>query len=181
MLTEDKLIKACIKQDRIAQKELFDRYSGQMLIVCLRFARDEPEAKDMLMEGMLQVFNHIADFRKECPLEAWIRKIMVNTALKQYRKRNKIYPVVDAADAEHLMQGEEMSVSDGFEDILPLIASLPERHRVVLNLYVFEEMSHQEIANLLGIPVGTSKSDLSRARAKLQELLKKRNSIAIER
>jgi len=172
MHNEQKLITGCIKGDINFQRQLFERFSGKMLVICLRYSKDEHEAKDIMMDGFLKVYDNIGKFRQECPLEAWIYRIMVNTALKHYRRKNKIYPILDIEEANNQSVDEEVMPNYGYQELLEMIQTLPQRYSVVFNLYVVDGYSHKEIAEMLDIPEGTSKSNLSRARIMLQERIR---------
>ncbi len=181
MTTDEALIIGCIQGDINAQRALFEKFSGKMLVLCLRYATDEQEAQAILMDALLKVYDNIHKFRKECPLEAWIRRIMVNTAIKHYRKKNKIYPVVDVESVSESFSEEPIISHYGYEELLLLIRQLPERYRTVFNLYVIDGYSHKEISDMLSIPEGTSKSNLSRARNLLQKTIHQNELLKNER
>ena len=164
------LIKSCIDRQANAQRELYERFSPQMLGVCYRYARDMSEAEDILQEGFIKVFQKIEAYHFKGTLEGWIRKIMVHTAIDFLRKRKQQMKETEIQEA----MGEE--VSDEIIDRLELeylygvIQSLPTGYRLVFNLYAIEGYSHQEIGTQLGISASTSRSQYTRART----LLKKR-------
>lgn len=165
------IIKGCLDGERKAQNELYHLFAGKMFAVCLRYSPDYEVAKDNLQDGFISVFNHIGQFRSEGSFEGWIRRIMVNACLQKYRSRFLLYPLSGQETNEDLSQdeiGEKMS-GDELEGI---IRELPPRYKLVFNLYAIEGYSHKEIAAMLDISEGTSKSNLSRARDLLQEKLK---------
>jgi RNA polymerase sigma-70 factor (ECF subfamily) len=141
--------------------------------VCLRYASNAEEAEDILQEGFIKVFNKIGSFRREGSFEGWVRRIFVNTAIEQFRKKIYLQPISDVE--EDTIDGKYLSVLDKLseKDIIQLVQQLSPGYRTVFNMYVVEGYSHREISEILGISEGTSKSQLSRAKNILQELVKK--------
>jgi len=177
-LTERELIDGCVKGDRQAQKELFERYAGVMLSVCRRYTRHQMEAEDILQDAMIKVFRNIDRFKFEGSFEGWIRRIVVNTALKNYQKSSFQKEQIGLESyQEGTMEPEAFSKLQE-EELMNLIATLPDGYRIVFNLYIIEGFSHKEIAEQLGIKESTSRSQLVKARRMLQELLVKRNRIS---
>jgi len=164
---ESDLVNACKKGDSKAQNELFKKYAGKMLSVCKRYVGEMMEAEEVLMEGFMIVFAKISDFKEAGSLEGWIRRIMVNESLMHIRKRKMIW--VELEDKIDVSDPEAVLFELEAEEILRMIGNLPDGFRTVFNLYAIEGYSHQEIAEMLGISVGTSKSQLSRARVLLQK------------
>ena len=170
-LTEEELIKGCILEYKAYQKALYDKFAGKMLAVCMRYARDRSEAEDILQEGFIKIFDNIAGFKAQGSFEGWIRRIIVNTALNQYRKnnsRNEVY--------EYEMQEFDSAMEDptalgklSEKELLQMIAALPDGYRVVFNLYAIEGYSHKEISEMLLIKESTSRSQLVKARQALQQ------------
>ena len=158
------IIRECVAGDPKAQEALYHRYAPKMFGVCLRYARDRAEAEDNLQEGFVKVFTHIHKFRHEGSLEGWVRRIMVNVSLEKIRKQNMVYPVEDVAiyDSHHLSDDVVEKITA--DELLVLVQELSPRYRMVFNLYVIEGMSHQEISEAMEISIGTSKSNLARAR-----------------
>lgn len=178
MLSEQELIEGCREGKRSFQKALYDRYCRKMMVVCLRYAKTTAEAEDILQEGFVKVFQGIKNFRQESKLETWMTRIMVNTALNLQRKKLYLFPMVDVQEID--LPEEEISLSNvHFTQLLELIQSLPQGCRVVFNLFAIEGYNHKEIAELLGISEGTSKSQYSRARSLLQQKLLKDSSYSI--
>ncbi len=172
MLTEQELIEGCRKNDRAAQRALYDRYCRKMMVLCLRYSKTTAEAEDILQEGFVQVFNAITNFRQEAKLETWITRIMVNTALNVQRRKLYLYPMVDVEEIE--LPENEISISGiHFKQLLEMIQSLPQGCQIVFNLFAIEGYSHKEIAEQLGISEGTSKSQFARAKSLLQQKLSK--------
>ena len=164
---ESDLVNACKKGDSKAQGELFKKYAGKMLSVCKRYVGAQMEAEEVLMEGFMTVFSKISDFKEVGSFEGWIRRIMVNESLMLIRKRKVIW--VEWEEREELSEPESVLFDLEAAEILQMIHQLPDGFKTVFNLYAIEGYSHQEIAEMLGISVGTSKSQLSRARVLLQK------------
>lgn len=175
MLGEQELIDGCRKGNRASQKALYERYCRKMMVVCLRYSKSSAEAEDILQEAFVKVFQGIKDFRQESKLETWITRIMVNTALNAQRKKLYLFPMVDVEEID--LPDEELSVSGiHFTQLLEMIQSLPQGCQVVFNMFAIEGYSHKEIATLLSISEGTSKSQYARARSLLQGKLVKETS-----
>ncbi len=173
---EKELINLCLKGDRKAHKQLYDHYARTMFGICLRYSNGYEEAKDILQDGFIKVFTKLGQYRFSGSFEGWMKRIFVNTALEFYRV-NKSH--MNQSDVElavdnphHDFTVEHMSR----KEILIALNKLAPGYRTVLNMYVIEGYSHAEIAEMLGISEGTSKSQLSRARVLLQEALIKRRS-----
>jgi RNA polymerase sigma factor (sigma-70 family) len=175
MLSEDELIEGCRKGGRAFQKALYDRYCRKMLVVCLRYSKTTAEAEDIVQEGFVNVFQGLKDFRRESKLETWITRIMVNTALNVQRKKLYLYPMVDVT--EIVLPEVEMSISGiHVGQLLEMIQSLPQGCQIVFNLFAIEGYSHKEIAEMLTISEGTSKSQFARAKSLLQAKLLKEST-----
>lgn len=172
-LSESELLDACLAGSRLAQKQLYDRYSARMMAVCMRYAQTTFEAEDVLQEGFLTVFKNLPKFRRECPLEFWIRRIMVNAALRQHRRNAHLIAVSEGEYPQDLADEEFTLANYGFEELLTLIQELAPRYRMVFNLFAIEGYSHKEIGELMGISEGTSKSQYARARVILKNKLER--------
>ena len=171
-VTEQLLITGCIAGERAFQTKLYDLFAPRMLGVCMRYARTKEEAEEVLHEGFLRVFTYIKKFEGSGSFEGWIRKIMVNCALARYRNKIHLSPVVALNNGVHELASTPDIVSDiTTKELLALVQTLPAAYRLVFNLHVFEGYKHREIAEALGISEGTSKSNLSDARAFLQKAL----------
>jgi RNA polymerase sigma-70 factor (ECF subfamily) len=168
--SETELIAACRQNNRQAQQFLFQKMAGKMLSVIKRYVINTSEAEDTLMEGFVKVFAKLDQFQGGGSFEGWIRKIMVNEALMSIRKNKDRFPM-DIEVAFDLAHPDETFMQLNVQEIESLIATLPTGYRTIFNLYAIEGYSHAEIALLLNISEGTSKSQLSRARAILQNQL----------
>jgi RNA polymerase sigma-70 factor (ECF subfamily) len=175
--TEKELIQLCIKGDRQSQKQIFEIYGSKMLAVCHRFAKNKAEAEDIFQEGFIRVFRHLCNFSFEGSFEGWIRRIMINTALK-YNNKKAVGWNVDSIENIDLYDHVEPSVISSLseEELILYIGELPEGYRMVFNLFVIEGYSHKEIGELLHIEESTSRSQLVKARkmlqAKINDILK---------
>jgi RNA polymerase sigma-70 factor (ECF subfamily) len=168
---ERDFIQSCIARERWAQQKLYEEYYGKMMGVCLRYANNEDDALDILHEGFIKVFKHIASYQPGTSLTAWIRRVMVNTAIDYYRK-NIRRRTEDIESAYDLSNEDADAISQCSEkDILNAIQQLTPAYRTVFNLYVIEGFSHREIAEQLDITESTSRSNLVKARLKLQATL----------
>ena len=155
------------------QEELYRRFSPRMYAVCLRYAGNPEEAEDILQEGFIKIFKKLGSFRSEGSFEGWIRRIFVNTAIEHFRRKRYLQPVTEKE--ENTVEGSYLSVLDNLaeRDIMELIQKLSPGYRTVFNMYVVEGYTHKEIGDMLGISEGTSKSQLSRAKVILQQMVKK--------
>jgi len=171
-----KLIKACIAGDRISQAALYDLYARKMLGTCMWYAKNKEEAEEILQDGFLRVFRYLQGFNFKSSLENWMRKIMINAALHKYRSKARLN-IVQRFDWTQEYFGVDGTVLNHLEDrdLLKIVQKLSPGYRMVFNLYVFEGLKHREIAKILGIAEGTSKSNLSDARLILQKLLANHN------
>jgi RNA polymerase sigma-70 factor (ECF subfamily) len=177
-MNKTEVIKGCLKNDRASQKALYEHYYSKMLGVCLRYSKSSDDAKDVLHEGFLKVFNNLKNFNNNGSFEGWVRRIMVNTSIDQLRKNKQNYLIVSTVNVNDRSSNlaEEMSEDDILsniekEDILKAVQELTPAYRTVFNLYVIEEYTHKEIAELLDISEGTSKSNLSKAKFNLKKNL----------
>lgn len=172
-MTEQELIEGCIRENIVFQEKLYRMYCGRMMGVCLRYMSSREEAEDVLQEGFIKVFDKIASFRQDGPLEAWIRRIMVNTSLNQIH-RNKRHSFSE--DLEHLAETERAgpdSISEKLDakDLLKIIEKLPSGYRSVFNLFAIEGYGHKEIGEMLQISESTSKTQYMKARKYIIQLL----------
>jgi RNA polymerase sigma-70 factor (ECF subfamily) len=175
------IISGCTSKDRRAQEELFRLYYGKMLGVCMRYARDRDSAEEMLQEGFIKVFDKLEGFDYKGSFEGWMRRIIANTAIDQIRKSKKD-PLLTDKDEDFKLGAEDRVVEKEEQEALEIkaemameaIQQLSPAYRAVFNLYVMEEYTHKEIAEILGISEGTSKSNLAKAKMNLQKILKER-------
>jgi len=171
MHDEKTLVSGCAKGDRAMQKALYDQYASRMLTVCMRYSKNREDAEDILQEAFIKVFNKIESFRKESTLGYWIKRIVINTALNYHRKSVYLYPHFDIDDM-HQLGDDEVLVSDyNYRDLLKLLQSLPQGCQVIFNLYAVEGYKHKEIAELLNISEGTSKSQYARAKSLIKDMI----------
>lgn len=175
------LISGCIKNDRRSQEELFKLFYGKMLGVCMRYARDRDTAEEMLQEGFIKIFDKLEAFDYKGSFEGWMRRIIANTAIDNIRKTKKSPMLTDNDDdfklggSDAMVEREELEFVELKAEIaLEAISELSPAYRAVFNLYVMEEYTHKEIAEILGISEGTSKSNLSKAKLNLQKTLKEK-------
>src|SRR5690606_33692002 len=171
-MTEEAILKGCLENDATAQRELYNKYSPKMLSVCYRFAHNREDAEDMLQEGFIKVFTQIHSFENRGAFEGWIRRIIVHTCINILKKNKKFNESVDIIHATGLQIREEtvpsvIQAKQGVE----CIRMLPLGYRTVLNLYAIEGYSHREIAEMLTIEESTSRSQYTRAKAMLEDIL----------
>ena len=158
---------------------LYEMFVPKMFVVCLRYARSKEEAEEILQEGFLRTFRFLHQFKHEGSLEGWIRKIMVNCALQKFKNRSRIAPVISIeAYQETFIMDEFIESNITSKELLKLVISLPPAYKAVFNLFVFEGYKHREIAEILGISEGTSKSNLADARAFLQKQMIQKHAMA---
>ncbi|MGQ9847828.1 MAG: RNA polymerase sigma factor [Bacteroidales bacterium] len=173
-----KIVDACVREDRMSQEVLYKSFYGKMFTVCMRYARNKEEAYDILQEGFIKVFKKLKKYEKKGSLEGWIRRIITNTAIDYIRKKKDFYLLDDEQyEMDNLIDESDLNaemedfVKMKAEVIIALIQKLPPAYRAVFNMYVIENMTHQEIAEYLKISVGTSKSNLAKAKIKLKEMV----------
>jgi RNA polymerase sigma-70 factor (ECF subfamily) len=180
-LTEDELIRGCLQEDASCQKEIFNRFASRMLGVCNRYARNSADAEDILQDAFIKVFDKIHQFKFEGSFEGWVRRIVVNTALKKYSLRRYEKEVVGYEIKDRDESSLEPSAYAHLteKDLLVLINNLPDGYRLIFNLYVIEGYQHDEIADMLGIQSGTSRSQLVKARNMLQKQIIQLQKVAV--
>lgn len=169
MLEHKELIEACVKGDRLAQRNLYDIFSRKMYVVCLRYTKSQQEAEDVLQDSFIKVFNNLKGYRGESRLDYWIKRIVINTALNSQRKKLYMYPMVDIEDVKNEFDHGKALSNFRLQELLNMIRELPTGCRTVFNLFAIEGYSHKEIAEMLEVSEGTSKSQFARARKLLQE------------
>ncbi len=167
--SDEQIIAGCRTGDRKYQELLYQRFSSKMFTVCMRYAAESNSAQDLLQEGFVKIFKNIDKFRGEGSFEGWIRRIFVNTCLEFVRKKANMYVVQDTETVKVEYQDENALQKLMKEDLMEMIQSLSTGYRTIFNLYVIEGYSHKEIAELLNVTEGTSKSQLARARYLLQK------------
>jgi RNA polymerase sigma factor (sigma-70 family) len=165
------LIEGCKRQNRDAQKRLYDQYASKWYALCCRYIKDKMEAEDVLIVAFTKILDRIDQYKGEGNFEGWMRKVVVNEALSYLRKNKNMYLETDIEAADYEPDYGNLEKNLEAEDLLKMIDQLPTGYRIVFNLYAIEGYSHQEIGDQLGISENTSKSQLSRARASLQKSL----------
>jgi RNA polymerase sigma-70 factor (ECF subfamily) len=178
----DELVRGCQNQERLAQKRLYEKFYGRMMGVCLRYASNRDEAAEILNKGFLKVFNTIKTYdEQKGRLDSWIYKIMMNTAIDHYRSEFRHrHNVVEMDHAYYIGDTTDVLHQISADEIIDLIQKLSPAYRTVFNLYVMEGMTHAEIAEQLGISEGTAKSNLAKARKKMQLMLSEMNKVNVE-
>lgn len=169
--TENSLIQACMDGDRRAQKAFYERFARSMYVVAMRYSKTTHEADDILQDAFVKIFANLTSFKGDCPIEYWVKRIVVNTALKYNRRKLDKAPTEDVKEFHQVSEDEPDMANIGFEQLLSYIRSLAPRYQMIFNMYAIEGYKHREIAELLGITEGTSKSQYARAKALLQEMI----------
>ena len=175
-MTDEELIEGCLEGNRVAQKTLYDRYSSKMMGVCMRYANNYDDACDVLQEGFIKIFEKLGSYKKHGSFEGWIRRIFVNTALDHIRKTKNLKQMLEVDSVEYMLpQADGIVSSLAAEDLMKILGEIPVGYRTVFNMYAIEGYSHKEIAKELGISVNTSKSQYSRAKGFLREIVEKQD------
>lgn len=173
-MTENEIIQGCLRNEASAQEKLYSVYSRRMMAICLRYTKSRHEAEDMFHEAFIKVFKNMHTWQGGA-FEGWMRRIFVNTAINHYHQNRKYFDHVDSAMAETMLSTDDNVLSElSNKELLDLISQLPEGYKLVFNLYVIEGYNHIEIATMLGIAEGSSKSQLSKAKAYLKKLIENR-------
>jgi len=177
-MTEEVLLRGCLSKDPLAQQELYQRYSPKMLSVCYRYAKSREDAEDMLQEGFIKIFTQINQFEHRGSLEGWMLRTVVHTCINHLKKYKKFNDQVDLIHAGNLVSNEDhLPGMLQAKQIIECIRQLPIGYRTVLNLYAIEGYSHKEIGKLLDIEESTSRSQYTRAKNILEDILIKKNII----
>lgn len=173
--TLDEIVEGCLRNERLAQKRLYDLYAGRMAAVCLRYVGDKEDALDLMHDGFVKVFTNLGQYNGNGSFEAWMRKIFVNVSLERLRKNDVLRGSEDVDGETFQMDNGDVSAIEKMsaDEIMRLVNELPVGFRTVFNMYAIEGYSHQEIAAKLGINEASSRSQFSRARAVLQEKIRK--------
>lgn len=169
MCNLDKIVERCKKGDRKAGEQLYNLFSAKMFAICIQYSKSREEAEDNLQDGFIKILESIGQYTGKGSFEGWMKRIFINTALEKYRKNRSLQvveEVPDVVDEDDIDDNLNIPVNVLFE----FVNQLPEKYRLVFNLYVMENMQHKEIAAMLGISDGTSKSNLARAK----DILKKK-------
>src|SRR5215212_12064545 len=177
-MTEEAILQGCLHNKPVAQRELYNRYSPKMLAVCYRFAHNREDAEDMLQEGFIKIFLQIHTFENRGAFEGWIRRIIVHTCINILKKNKKFNESVDIIHATGIQVREESVPSIvQAKQVVECIRMLPIGYRTVLNLYAIEGYSHKEISDVLDIEESTSRSQYTRAKQMLEDILMKKKII----
>lgn len=171
---ENDLIRQAAENNRHAQQKVYSKYAPKMLSICRQYIKDLHQAEDIMITAFMKVFTNLKNFEHKGSFEGWIRRIMVNECISYLRVQKKVGFLEDEFYVEDTFNNIESHFS--VEDIQSLIDSLPDGYKMVFNLYAVEGFKHQEIAKMLGISEGTSKSQLSHARKMLQEQINKQKN-----
>jgi RNA polymerase sigma-70 factor (ECF subfamily) len=177
LLNNNDIIAGCVKKDRNAQKSLYEKYAAKMFGFCLRYSNSRADAQDLLQDGFIKVFDSIATLKEASQLEGWMSRIFINLAMSKFRKLSRGPIMVEVMDV--LDDSEEVSIDDEpmeVNEVLNCLMALPEKYRVVLNLYAIDKLSHKEISETIGISISNSKSLLFRARVMLKELVEQQRN-----
>ena len=177
MLKEKQIVEACIREERVAQRQLYEQFAGKLFALSLRYMKSKDEAQDVLQDAFVKIFKNLQSFRFDCPLEAWLKRIVINTALKAIQKRGQM-PSMDIDDyhGEFDQNPGNMGLENlKMETLLKLIGELPEGCQTIFNLYAIEGYKHNEIAEMLNISEGTSKSQYFRAKSLLVDRIELEN------
>lgn len=173
-MTESEIIQGCLANKASAQEKLYALFSRKMMAVCLRYTKSRAEAEDVFHEAFIKVYKNIHTWQGGS-FEGWMRRIFVNTAINHYHQTRKFFDHVDAAYAENMVASSDNIIATlSNQELMELINSLPEGYKIVFNLHVVEGYNHSEIAEMLGIAEGSSKSQLSKAKAHLKKLIEAR-------
>ncbi|NOZ48371.1 MAG: RNA polymerase sigma factor [Chlorobi bacterium] len=176
----ERIIQSCIRGEKYSQKVLYEAFYGKMFAICIRYTGNYSEAQDVLHDGFIKIFTRLKSFKNEGSLEGWIRRIVVNNAIDYIKKRKKVF--IDNIEVNILENIEDPNFEEAelqklnelkAQQIMDLIQQLSPAYRTVFNMYVIEEYSHKEIAEKLNISVGTSKSNLAKAKIRLREIFAK--------
>lgn len=170
-MREEEIIQGCIENKASAQEKLYTLYSRRMMAICLRYTRSRPEAEDIFHEAFIKVFKNIHTWQGGS-FEGWMRRIFVNTAINHFHQNKKYFDHVDASYAESVLSTSENIISQlSNQELLEIIDRLPEGYKLIFNLHVVEGYNHSEIAEMLNIAEGSSKSQLSKAKAYLKKII----------
>ena len=171
----EQLIKNCKNNDAQAQSQLYKQFASKLFSLCLKYSKNYAEAEDNLHDAFLTIFSKINQYNNKGSFEGWLKRIAINTSLQRYRKDVGVYDIINEGNIEDV--SVDFNENDvGIEYLLKIIQELPDRYRLVFNLYVLDGYSHVEISELINISTGTSKSNLARARMILKEKIEAYNA-----
>ncbi len=178
-LDEKQLIAECISGKRNAQHQLFQRYAGKMMGVCMRYARHRQEAEDMMQDGFIRVFKYLDTFNHDSSLESWMRRVIVNASLRTVNKKSFSHELIGRDIPDKRLDQSDVVSELSAQEILSYLTLLPHGYRTVFNLFVVEGYSHREIGEQLDIGESTSRSQLAKARKMLQKIILEKQKIAV--
>jgi RNA polymerase sigma factor (sigma-70 family) len=178
-LSEHELIRGCLRGSAQCQRDLYERFAGKMYAVCLRYARNREDAADILQEGFLKVFTKLDQFQFQGSFEGWVRRVMVNTALREYQKQRFEFEQTGYERLPEMPIDPDAMALLSEAELLNLVRQLPDGYRAVFNLVAIEGYSHAEAATLLGIQESTSRSQLAKARRQLEVEVEKLERIQV--
>ncbi|REG87619.1 RNA polymerase sigma factor [Winogradskyella sediminis] len=171
---ETKLITLCKKGNEVAQMQVYDKYSQAMYTIACHYLSDE-DAKDAMQEGFLKAFGHIESYKPEATFGAWLKRIIINQCLDVLKKNKLEFEAVEVSDLQITIENDwQFDTSITKQEILFAVEQISEKHRIVVKLYLLEGYDHEEISDILGIPIKTSRTHLRRGKLQLQELLKQK-------
>jgi len=173
-MRQEELINNCKKGNRTAQEELYRRYSPTLFGVCLKYSRNKMEAEDNLHDSFITIFSKIDQFKAKGSFEGWMKRISINTILQKYRKQEYLTVVSESQESE-VIETVSSYADINLATLLRYIQELPYKYRLTFNLYVLDGYKHKEISDMLGTSVGTSKSNLAKARILLKEKIERDN------
>ncbi len=174
------LIKGCLKNERNSQQLLYKAYYGYAMSICLRYTSSYEDAVEVLNDSFMKIFQKIEQYDTSKSFKGWLRKTMINTSIDHFRKNAK-HRSNDELEVAHCMSTSDDAIGNlSHEEIIGLVSDLPKAYRTVFNLYAIDGFKHHEIADMLNISIGTSKSNLSKARAKLQKRLKELHKVNLQ-
>lgn len=174
----NELLQGCISHDRKSQKMLYKAFYGFAMAICLRYAGNRDDAAEVMNQGFMKVFTKIETFDATKPFKAWLGRIMMNVSIDHYRSNLKVAYAEDLENADHINDGTITDSNLNYQDLLAMVQQLPQAYRTVFNLFAIDGYSHEEIADMLNINIGTSKSNLFKARQKLKQMILTSDSTA---
>ena len=170
----EQIISGCRKRNRDSQNALYRLFYSYGMSICIRYVNTEAEAISVVNDGFLKVFKHIHRFDSTQGFKPWFRRIVINTAINHIKKQKKFKQEVSMEEAKNISNREDILSQINYKELMAMVQSLSTAYRAVFNMYVIDGFKHEEIANKLGISIGTSKSNLTRARANLRKLITKK-------
>ena len=176
-----RLVEGCLRQDRRSQQRVYEMFFGKMLVLCMRYERDRDSAMDLVQEGFIKLFANMGKYKFDGSFEGWVRRIFVNNAIDSFRRKKHEFLVTEedhvlarlSQEEDEIRVMEEEPEELNPQDVLKAMQQLTPAYRMVFNLYVMENYQHKDIADMLGINIGTSKSNLAKARINIRRILKK--------